>query len=206
MALPDEILDELLSAHLDGVLSGDERARVERMLESDPAIEARFETLKSQSAWLSQAAYSGPGLSKDFADQVVGAAIQAATEEGCSAQHPLRKAAREERSGRFSMPQLVGLISALAASLLLVAMLVQGIGSGPSGASVAENVIDETGADSDREPVSDVIEGDRLASDDPRSSSNPTSVVEPQPVGPSIDATAGPMVDRVAENSTESKP
>ncbi|MEM0925638.1 MAG: hypothetical protein AAGJ83_06345 [Planctomycetota bacterium] len=47
MSLPDELLDELLSAHLDDALTDDERARVETMLVEDPDVRTRFDTMKS---------------------------------------------------------------------------------------------------------------------------------------------------------------
>ncbi|MEM6469839.1 MAG: hypothetical protein AAF802_09830 [Planctomycetota bacterium] len=47
MALPDELLDELLSAHLDGVTSDDERARVEAMLRDDASVRERMQHLEN---------------------------------------------------------------------------------------------------------------------------------------------------------------
>ncbi|KAA5546977.1 hypothetical protein FYK55_00725 [Roseiconus nitratireducens] len=92
MALPDELLDELLTGHLDDALSGDERARVEQMLRDDPSLRQRLQRLREQISETKQAAWPPPELSDGFADQVVQAAIDHARDQGLPDEHPLRRA------------------------------------------------------------------------------------------------------------------
>ncbi|MDV6032042.1 MAG: hypothetical protein F9B45_18510 [Phycisphaera sp. RhM] len=130
MALPEELLDELLSAHLDGALSGDERARVEQMLSDDPAISQRLEGLKRQRDAFRQALLATPKLPDGFADQVVQAAIDRAEAEELRSDHPLRLAASGSfvapHSDRtFSKPRLVAMVAGLAASVLFIGLAVK---------------------------------------------------------------------------------
>ncbi|MEO1527055.1 MAG: zf-HC2 domain-containing protein [Planctomycetota bacterium] len=196
MALPEEILDELLSAHLDGALSGDERARVEQMLESDSEVREKFEELKTQSELTSQASFIGSGLRVDFADHVVVAAIRTAVEEGCSAEHPLRLAAsgQTEHSGSAGL-RVAGLIAALAASVLFVVVLVQGQGRDNGESMIAGTdplKIEKPGEkDGLAEPPQDT-----LVASEPESSSTPTAKE------PSSELSAEPMIESVASDST----
>ncbi|MCO8123712.1 hypothetical protein NHH03_18345 [Stieleria sp. TO1_6] len=140
MALPDNLLDELLSAHLDGALSGDECARVEQMLNADPAIATRMEQLRQQRDAFRGAALPVPSLPQNFADQVVQAAIDQARAQQLPAGHPLQIAGRQESSQRAvlfparlfpakSSPartrQIAGLVAALAASALIAGALIR---------------------------------------------------------------------------------
>ena len=139
MGLPDELLDELLSAHLDDVLSGDERARVEQMLRDDPAIEERLEQLRQQRDLIRRAALSGPKLPEDFAELVVQSAIDQARDEDLPPEHPLRMAAndsaqntvvRRSYDNSLSMPHLVATIVGVAASALFISLVVYRFGGG----------------------------------------------------------------------------
>lgn len=92
MGLPRELRDELLSGYLDGVLSNDERARVEQMLASDPGLRGELDALRQQSALLGQLrAANGRrvALGDGFADRVISAALEVAEREGVHAGHPL---------------------------------------------------------------------------------------------------------------------
>jgi anti-sigma factor RsiW len=125
MALPEELLDELLSAHLDDALSGDERARVEQMLSEDPTIEQRFESLRRQRQEFREAAFAVPKLPEGFANKIVQAAIDQAQAEGLRTDHPLQLAAQKALVSRtsadsFSGPRLVAVLVGLAASALFV--------------------------------------------------------------------------------------
>lgn len=137
MGLPDELLDELLSAHLDDVLSGDERARVEQMLRDDPAIEGRLEQLRQQRDLIRRAALSGPKLPENFAELVVQSAIDQARDEDLPTEHPLRMAAdesgqntvvRRSDGSSLSMPHLVATIVGVAASVLFISLVVYKFG------------------------------------------------------------------------------
>ena len=138
MALPEELLDELLSGHLDGALSGDERARVEQMLSDDPAISQRLEGLKRQREAYRQALLATPKLPDGFADQVVQAAIDRAEAEELRSDHPLRLAASgsfvaPRCDQTFSKPRLVAMVAGLAASVLFIGLAVKEFsGSAPT--------------------------------------------------------------------------
>lgn len=130
MALPEELLDELLSGHLDGALSGDERARVEQMLSDDPAISQRLEGLKRQREAYRQALLATPKLPDGFADQVVQAAIDRAEAEELRSDHPLRLAASgsfvaPQSDRTFSKPRLIAMVAGLAASVLFIGLAVK---------------------------------------------------------------------------------
>lgn len=154
MALPDELLDELLSAHLDGVTSGDERARVEQLLRDDPQIAQRLEQLESQRDALRRSVLTAPKLPDSFADQVVRAAIEQARAEGLREDHPLRLAGdkldsprvspRDATTSTLSKPRVIALIAGLAASLLFIAAIVQQFGDDTQPQLVAELPVDAT--------------------------------------------------------------
>lgn len=150
MALPEEILDELLSAHLDDALSGDERARVEQMLSDDPAISQRFEQLQRNREAFRQAVFASPKLPDGFADTIVQAAIKQAQSDQMSADHPLqlaahnsrvRRQAAEHSNGSFSKPRLVAIVSGLAASALFVGFLVQKYSGDQSDHQIAQSPV-----------------------------------------------------------------
>jgi hypothetical protein len=133
MALPDDLLEELLSAHLDGALSGDERARVEQMLCDDPAIGQRLVQLKRLREDFRRSSFVTPKLPDGFSDRVVQAAIRRAEDDQLRPDHPLRLAARDAFVSRptptgFSPRRVTVMVAGLAAAALFIGLLVKNDG------------------------------------------------------------------------------
>ena len=99
--MPEEFTDELISAYLDGELSGEDRLRVERVLAEDPAARRLLEELRSLSTTLH--ALPEPTLGPGFKDQVMRAAERAmlacAAGGGRQGQRPAKRRGSVERSG-----------------------------------------------------------------------------------------------------------
>ncbi len=114
-----EFPDELLSAFLDGELSPDERAQVEKHLatsEADRLLLSELQALRSDVAALPPAA-----ISPDFADRVVRAAVAEADKHNpAAAAASLPPPAASRSSRRWMIGAAVTSAAALAASLLLV--------------------------------------------------------------------------------------
>ncbi|QEG00975.1 hypothetical protein Mal15_50510 [Stieleria maiorica] len=130
MALPEELLDELLSAHLDDALSSDERARVDQILRDDPAARERLVAIERQRKSFRDAMLAVPKLPDGFADTVVQAAIARAEAEELRSDHPLRLAANDafvapQPARSFSTPRLVAMVAGLAASVLFIGLVVR---------------------------------------------------------------------------------
>ena len=70
MNQPQEFRQELLSAYLDGILSDDEIARVEKMLKSDASAAQAYEQMKSDQSLLGEAWPSDTKLDDSFGDRV----------------------------------------------------------------------------------------------------------------------------------------
>ena len=98
MSLPDEKMNELLSAHLDGALSDQERLDVEQLLADDQEVQEAFDRMQAMrdSFRMAMQVPAGVSLREDFAQHVVQAAIEQSAEFDSS--HPLSKAARSEPS------------------------------------------------------------------------------------------------------------
>ncbi len=134
MALPDELIDELLSAYLDGAASGDERARVEQFLRDDPAIAERFRQMREIRNAFRESRSGGAGLPEDFAERVLSAAIDRAESEALPADHPLRQAAAEPvvRVGSDrTVTRRIAWIVGLAAAVLIAALVSRGFDGQP---------------------------------------------------------------------------
>lgn len=164
MALPDELLDELLSAHLDGALSGDERTRVEQMLSDDPTIREKFDALVRQREAFRRAIFATPRLPEGFADQVVQATIAQAQADELRPDHPLQLAASgafKTRKSDDAGPTLRRFltVAGLAASVLFAAVMVHQFGGDSDHAQTANNLaaaprsIPESGPDSLTQPA-----------------------------------------------------
>lgn len=119
MALPREILDQLLSGYLDDALSADERARVERILETDAEAARELEELREIRTSLKGLAKvdSGVKLPEGFADRVLDAAVATAKSEGLGEDHPLVKLAEQPSMATSSRGH--GTIQWRAASVLV---------------------------------------------------------------------------------------
>ncbi|MCC9604025.1 hypothetical protein LOC67_26020 [Stieleria sp. JC731] len=150
MALPDDLLDELLSAYLDGAASSDECARAEQLIESDSAVAERFESMVDQRSQLralaSQNSQTSYQLPDNFADLVVASAIERVKAEGGDPSHPLMIADRTpvailKKQNGFSPRTLGVAIAALAASLLVAAFLMRQPGTDPTDL-IADNQAD----------------------------------------------------------------
>ena len=152
MSLPDELLDELLSAHLDGALSKDECARVEGMLRDDPVVQARLDSLRQQRTLLQQARLTAPKLPADFAEQVVAAAIKRADQEGVEDHHPLRKAnndsfVQRDHGSNPNTNRLIALIVGLAATILIGSFLIKQSLNPNQNAAPGDNLIADSNTD-----------------------------------------------------------
>ncbi|OYP36971.1 anti-sigma factor family protein [Rhodopirellula sp. MGV] len=127
MALPDDLLDELLSAYLDGAASSDECARAEQLIDSDPEVAERFQAFIEQREHLQAIARSNQQtayrLPANFADNVVAAAIDHVKSQSGIDHHPLLVADQELRpagrsDSRISARSITIGVAALAASVL----------------------------------------------------------------------------------------
>lgn len=135
MSLPREILDQLLSGYLDDALSADERARVEQLLASDPAVASELNELRRMRAALRQVAQCEPAgsLPAGFSDRVLDAAIATAQREGLSDSHPLIKLAEQPSGRRLTASRgdsttswrAAAALIALAASIVIAVVLVR---------------------------------------------------------------------------------
>ncbi len=160
MSLPREILDQLLSGYLDDALDADERARVERLLETDEEAAAELEELRQirQSLRSLSEADSDRRLPEDFSDRVLEAAIDAAQNENLGDDHPLIRLAAQQATVRSSevvsgVPwRAAAALVALAASIMIAVFVWQRDGELPDlpeGPEVAMN--DSSGA-ADQQP------------------------------------------------------
>ncbi len=148
MSLPRELLLELLSAHMDGELSHDERERVEQMLADDSAVRDLFASLQQQSLLVRNALQSHCGLNETkldhaFADRVFDVAVAASEVEGLTANHPVRLAATGKRSlehspaAKRNRKLWISGLAVLAASILFVAIYNRPIVNDINGVGVA---------------------------------------------------------------------
>ena len=143
MSEPNEIRRELLSAFLDDAASPDESARVEQMLRDDPTVRQELDAMRQLRAELSQFSEDNPRLDDGFFDRVWAATTAQADDVGLAPEHPVRRAqAAADRSDSSSRMAWVGVLAALAASVMLVIALSQG-DQGQDG-PIAESVPDET--------------------------------------------------------------
>lgn len=123
MPIEGDNLDELLSSFLDGELSDRETAQVQKELESNPGAQVQLDQLRANQVTLKNhfSAQKAPGLSTDFASQVLAKAVQAksASDESLVAQEkPF-----EQSSGQTKAWQLWGVVAGVAAALLLAVSL-----------------------------------------------------------------------------------
>src|SRR5690606_29610706 len=95
MSLPRELLDELLSAYMDGELSADERARVEQMLAADPELRESLRLLEEQSEAIRRSLRAAPRLGSDFSERVLAATFAEAQRQSLDASHPVQRAAAQ---------------------------------------------------------------------------------------------------------------
>ncbi len=203
MSLPREILDQLLSGYMDDALSADERARVERLLETDAEVARELSELQGMRGSLRDVsrADSFVKLPEGFSDRVLDAAIACARSEGLSEDHPLVRLAEQPSTQRAvvapSSPwRLAGVLVALAASIVIAVFVLRpnpadgptelelAITS-PSGALAPDQLTDPGSALPD--PTLDsneMIESVAVASDANDSISEPPESISNEPMQP----------------------
>jgi len=130
MALPDELLNELLSAYLDGAASSDESARVEQLLRDDAAIAERLEQMRELRVVVQRSRRATPALPRDFAASVVDTAIARAESEELSSTHPLRRVAAQKTAlppgtSNWTSARLIAIVASLAAAVLVIGLVAQ---------------------------------------------------------------------------------
>lgn len=91
MSLPPALIDQLLSGYLDEVLSADELARVETLLETEPSIAEELAKLQELRSALKAVALADSDIQLDpgFAERVIDEAVLRARSEGVAGEHPL---------------------------------------------------------------------------------------------------------------------
>ena len=119
----DPTQNELLSAYLDGELTADERAEVERLLEADPTARRALDELRSLSAALR--ALPRAKLDEDLNERVLCMAAQRMLLEGPSTDDRSSDIVPRERSifGRLLQPRVLayaGITIAVAVAAMLV--------------------------------------------------------------------------------------
>lgn len=127
MSLPKDLLDQLLTGYLDDALSVDERARVDQLLKSDPAVADELEQLRELRGSLKAVAKADAKVKLDagFADRVLVAAVARARSEGLPDDHPLIRLAEQPSTTPAPQPtsttywRNVGLLVGLAASIAI---------------------------------------------------------------------------------------
>jgi len=91
MSLPPALIDQLLTGYLDEVLSADELARVETLLQTEPSVAEELAKLQELRTALKAVALSDSDIRLDagFAGRVIDEAVLRARAEGASDDHPL---------------------------------------------------------------------------------------------------------------------
>ncbi len=165
MSLPREILDQLLSGYMDDALSADERARVERLLETDPEVASELQQLRELGGSLRDVfgADSRVKLTGGFPDRVLDAAVACARREGLSEDHLLVRLTEQPSTKRqtpsSSLPwRSASVLVALAASVVfaVIALRPDGNPDLPGGLDVA--MTDPTVADPNPNSVAKIDE------------------------------------------------
>ena len=91
MSLPPALIDQLLTGYLDKVLSADELARVETLLETEPSVAEELAKLQELRSALKAVALADSDIQLDtgFAERVIDEAVLRARSAGVSGEHPL---------------------------------------------------------------------------------------------------------------------
>lgn len=125
MSLPPEILNQLLSGHLDGALTADERARVEQLLADDPAVREQYMEMKELSESLKLLDRSNSSrLDDGFVDRVLAGAVNEAASEGLSDDHPVMMLAQQPSVPLNLAPTGMPVIWKVAGGLVAIAATV----------------------------------------------------------------------------------
>ena len=130
MSVPKEILDQLLSGHLDGALSNDEKKQIEQLLRDDPNVARELDGLRGLRKSMREITRidSKVKLDDGFADRVLSAAVARAKAEGLGEEHPLiRLTEKPSRPEPKPIPRLriASTIVALAASIAVAIVVLR---------------------------------------------------------------------------------
>ena len=100
MSLPPAIIDQLLTGYLDEVLTADELAQVEKLLQNEPAVAEELAKLQELRLALKSIALADDDIRLDagFAERVVDEAVLRARAEGLADEHPLLQLEEEGKS------------------------------------------------------------------------------------------------------------
>ncbi|TWU42954.1 hypothetical protein Q31b_19880 [Novipirellula aureliae] len=131
MSVPKELLESMLSAYMDDVLSPDERTRVEQMLAGDSSMRAQLEEMRTNRAALRQihGMDSEYKLPDHFASSVIEATVERARREGLADEHPVMRLAEQpitHPSRSRSYAKVATAVAALAASIAIAVVAVRG--------------------------------------------------------------------------------
>ncbi len=226
MSLPREILEQLLSGYLDDALSADERARVERLVETDAEAASQLEELRELRMALKEVSRADAGfkLPDGFADRVLDASVAAAASEGLGDDHPLVRLAEQPSAGRKSNSRttdlrFAGVLVALAASIVFAVIAFRpSTPEGPGTTEIAST--DQGDVDPSVDPVTEpdpitspeemtgpADGGDMIAAKDnpPVTDSDPANPGSLEPVA-SPNIKIDPNPDAIASSNTDVHP
>lgn len=162
--MSDELLQELISAYVDGELSADERSRAEQVLASSEELRRYHEDLLQMRASL--AGLPRYRMSADFAASVMQQAERAMLRRSEVAGEPPRtEAPAKPNSGASRMPRVVWAVLSLAATLLIAAAIYFSQGGAEVGTPLAEQQVRPVPQDDRPSPVANSSEAIDLATD-----------------------------------------
>ena len=146
--LPPAIIDQLLTGYLDEVLSADELAQVEKLLQNAPAVAEELAKLHELRLALKSIALADDDIRLDagFAERVVDEAVLRAWAEGLADEHPLLQLEEQGKSNVkpvATVPtwRVAAVMVGLAASIALAVVLVRSDSHRGSGNSPADVVV-----------------------------------------------------------------
>ena len=147
MSLPPAIIDQLLTGYLDEVLTADELAQVEKLLQNEPAVAEELAKLQELRLALKSIALADDDIRLDagFAERVVDEAVLRARAEGLADEHPLLQLEEQGKSNVkpvATVPtwRVAAVMVGLAASIALAVVLVRFDSHRGSGNSPADIV------------------------------------------------------------------
>lgn len=131
MSLPPALIDQLLTGYLDEVLSANELAHIETLLETEPSIAEELAKLQELRSALKAVALADSDIRLDtgFAERVIDEAVMRARSEGVPGEHPLLRienkpvvnapAASNSSTWRIAVA-MVGLAASIALAVFLM--------------------------------------------------------------------------------------
>ena len=192
MSLPPAIIDQLLTGYLDEVLTADELAQVEKLLQNEPAVAEELAKLQELRLALKSIAHADDDIRLDagFAERVVDEAVLRARAEGLADEHPLLQLGEQGKSNVkpvATMPtwRVAAVLVGLAASIALAVVLVRSDSHRGSGNSPADIVQVDPGVPVPEEQRDSGFGTDTGAAIVSNRKDEP--LVEPVPPGPDLD-------------------